>query len=90
MTSSPNYLGGKYGGWYDGCRGYATRDGKWIALPLGAIGNLLVYRESHVKAAGFDEFPKDLAGFLKLCKALKAKGTPAGFALGNAVGDGND
>src|SRR3546814_4045195 len=28
-------------------------------------------------------------GFLKLCKALHAKGTPAGMALGNAVGDGS-
>ena len=31
--------------------------------------------------------PKDLGGFLKLCQALKAKGTPSGFALGNATGD---
>ena len=30
-----------------------------------------------------------MAGFLKLCQALKAKGTPAGFALGNATGDSN-
>ena len=34
-------------------------------------------------------FPKDTDGFLKLCKALKDKGTPAGFALGNATGDAN-
>ena len=47
----------------------------------------MVYRESMVKAAGFDTFPKDTAGFLKLCKALKAKGTPGGLALGNATGD---
>ena len=50
---------------------------------------MMVYRESHVKAAGFNSFPKDTDGFLKLCKALKAKGTPGGFALGNATGDGN-
>ncbi len=49
----------------------------------------MVYRESHMKAAGFDSFPKDTDGFLKLCKALKEKGTPPGFALGNATGDGN-
>ena len=24
------YLGNKYGGWYDGPKGYATRDGKFI------------------------------------------------------------
>ena len=33
------------------------------------------------------EFPSDMPGFLKLCQALKAKNTPAGFALGNATGD---
>jgi multiple sugar transport system substrate-binding protein len=33
MTDVANYLGGKYGGWYDVCRKYGTRDGKWIALP---------------------------------------------------------
>src|SRR5258705_450381 len=49
----------------------------------------LVHRVSHMKAAGFDTFPKDLAGFLKLCQGLKAKGTPSGFALGNATGDAN-
>ena len=49
---------------------------------------MIVYRESMVKAAGFDTFPKDTDGFLKLMKALHAKGTPGGMALGNATGDG--
>ena len=56
---------------------------------MGASGSCMVYRESHMKAAGFDTFPKDMPGFLKLCQALKAKGTPPGFALGNATGDAN-
>ncbi len=90
LTELGTYLGGKYGGWYDGLKGYATREGKFIALPLAAIGNAICYRDSHVKAAGFSEFPKDTAGFLELCKALKAKGTPAGFPHGKAVGDGNN
>ena len=85
-----DYLGNKYGGWYDGLKGYASRDGQFIAMPLAAIGNAVCYRESHMKAAGFSEFPKDTAGFLELCKALKAKGTPAGFPHGKAVGDGNN
>ncbi len=63
---------------------------QFIAMPLAAIGNAVCYRESHMKAAGFSEFPKDTAGFLELCKALKAKGTPAGFPHGKAVGDGNN
>jgi multiple sugar transport system substrate-binding protein len=49
----------------------------------------MVYRESHMKAAGFATFPRDTDGFLQLCKGLKEKGTPPGFALGNATGDGN-
>ncbi len=40
-------------------------------------------------AAGFDEFPKDLAGYLKLCQGLKKVGKPPGFALGHATGDAN-
>lgn len=90
VTPLANYLGGKYGGWYPGLEGYAKRDGKFIALPLAAIGNAIIYRDSHMKAAGFSEFPKDTKGFLELCKALQAKGTPAGFAHGKAVGDGNN
>ena len=84
-----NYLGGKYGGWYDVCKDYCTDNGKWIAVPMGCAGNAIVHRLSHIKQVGFNEFPKDTDGFLKLCKALKEKGTPAGFALGNATGDAN-
>ncbi|WP_137134057.1 ABC transporter substrate-binding protein [Rhizobium sp. FKY42] len=90
LTELGTYLDGKYGGFYDGVKGYATREGKFIAMPLTAIGNAVVYRDSHVKAAGFSEFPKDTKGFLELAKALKAKGTPAGFPHGKAVGDGNN
>jgi len=89
LTDLANYLGAKYGGWYETCVRYGTKDGRWIGLPLGCAGIALVYRESQVKAAGFARVPNDTAGFLKLCQALHAKGTPPGFALGNAVGDGN-
>src|SRR5471030_3069472 len=57
VSDVANYLGGKYGGWYDVCRKYGTRNGKWIGLPLGIIGNALVYRDRQVKAAGFDGIP---------------------------------
>lgn len=90
VSDLANYLGNKYGGWYDVCRKYGMHQGKWIAIPLGVVSNAIVYRESQVKAAGFDGIPKDTAGFLKLCQALKAKNTPCGFALGKAVGDGNN
>ena len=52
-------------------------DKKWVAIMMGAAGNAIVYRESAIKAAGFDAVPRDMAGFLKLCQALKAKGTPS-------------
>ena len=48
---------------------------------------MMVYRQSQLKAAGFDSFPKNNEDFLKLYKALKEKGTPGGMALGNATGD---
>ena len=87
VTDLANYLGNKYGGWYPLARSYGMNNNRWIAIMMGAAGNAIVYRDSAVKAAGFDTVPRDMAGFLKLCQALKAKGTPAGFALGNATGD---
>ena len=90
VTDVCTYLGGKYGGFYPVCDPYLRPDGKkWIGVPLGVAGVCMVYRQSHMKAAGFDAFPKDTDGFLKLCKALKEKGTPPAFALGNATGDAN-
>ena len=90
VTDLANALGSKYGGWYDGPKSYATNGGKFVGLPLAAIGNAICYRKSWVKDAGFSEFPKDTASFLELCKALKAKGHPAGFTHGHGVGDGNN
>ena len=89
LNDVADYLGKKYGGWYPVAETYGKRGNQWIGLPLGCAGATMVHRISHMKAAGFDTFPKDTDGFLKLCKALKEKNTPAGFALGNAVGDGS-
>jgi multiple sugar transport system substrate-binding protein len=89
LTDLGEYLDKKYGGWYDVCRKFGMRDGKWIAIPLGAAGARIVYRISTLKEAGFDEWPSDLGGMLKASQALAAKGKPGGLALGNAVGDGN-
>src|SRR5438132_5070760 len=66
VTDVCNYLGGKYGGWYDVCKAYCTHRGKWNAVPMGCAGNALVYRISAPKAAGVDSVPKDLPGFPKL------------------------
>ncbi len=87
LTDVADYLGRKYGGWYDACRHYCMLDRRWISLPVAVIAYCMVYRESMVRAAGHSSIPRDLQGFLKLCQALKARGTPAGFALGNSSGD---
>ena len=84
-----NYLDKKYEGWYDVAKKFSTRGRNQISVVLGSPGSKMVYRKSHLAAAGFNSFPNDFPGLLECCKALKAKGTPAGFALGNAVGDAN-
>jgi multiple sugar transport system substrate-binding protein len=91
LTDVADYLDKKYGGWLTLAQRYGKRNksASWIGLPFGASGGPLVYRKSLVNAAGFEKVPEDHAGFLTLCQKLKAAGKPAGFALGNAVGDGN-
>lgn len=89
LTDLATYLGNKYGGWYEAPKRYGMRDGKWIGLPVGAAGNCVVYRKSWLNEAGFETMPRDTDGFLKACTAMAKKGHPTGFALGNAVGDGN-
>jgi len=89
VTDVADYLGNKYGGWFEVCPQYCTHKGRWIAIPTGAAGGEMVFRKSMLHAAGFEAFPEDLSGFLKLCQALKAKTQPPGFALGHATGDAN-
>jgi multiple sugar transport system substrate-binding protein len=89
MSDVAGYLGGKYGGWAPSGLAYGQKEGKWICVPVALTGSLINYRISAMEKAGFKEFPKDTAAFLELCKALKAKNTPAGFALGHASGDAN-
>ena len=91
VTDVAEYLGKKYGGWHTLPEIYGKKRGtnNWIAIPMGGTGGPAVYRKSWVKQAGFDKFPTDHAGFLKLAQELKKIGHPCGFALGNAVGDAN-
>src|SRR5438067_7969511 len=82
VTDLALYLDKKYGGWYDSVKAYVRPDGKkWIALGLGCAGSMQVYRQSMLKAAGIEAFPKNTDDFLKMCQALHAKGTPGGLAL---------
>ncbi len=89
MTDVATYLGGKYGGWVESAQQYGKSGDKWIAIPVCYSGNLINYRLAASKKAGFSEFPKTTDAFLEYAKAMKAQGTPGGFALGHASGDGN-
>ena len=91
LTDVAEYLGRRYGGWLALAQRYGKRHGtnNWIGLPFGSSGGPLVYRKSAVNAAGYERPPEDHAGYLDLLRKLKTAGKPAGFALGNAVGDGN-
>ncbi len=89
VSDVAGYLGKKYGGWVPTAETYGKSKGKWIAIPVAYNGNVINFRQSMIEKAGFKEVPKDTAGFLELMKALKAKSTPGGFALGRASGDGN-
>jgi multiple sugar transport system substrate-binding protein len=91
LSDLAEYLGKRYGGWTFLGEKYGKKVGtnNWIGIPFGGSTGPIVYRKSAIKDAGFDKVPDDHAEFLKLCQALKKINKPAGFALGNAVGDGN-
>ena len=91
LSDVAEYLGKRYGGWMAVGEKYGKRHGtnNWIGLPFGGTAGPLVWRKTAVQAVGLEKPPADLPGFLDLCRKLKAAGKPAGFALGNAVGDGN-
>ena len=91
LSDIAEYLGKRYGGWSFLGEKYGKRDktNNWIGIPFGGSTGPIVYRRAAVKEAGFDKIPNDLGEFLKLCRALQKNGKPSGFALGNAVGDGN-
>jgi multiple sugar transport system substrate-binding protein len=91
LTDIAEYLGTKYRGWLPLAERYGKRHGtnNWIGLPFGASGGPLVWRKSALNEVGFQAPPDDHAGFLDLCRKLRGINKPSGFALGNAVGDGN-
>ena len=89
LTELADQLGSEHGGWVDTAVAYGKSGDKWIAIPVAYNGNMINYRQSALKEAGFDGVPGDTAGFLELAKKLKEIGKPMGMALGHATGDGN-
>ena len=89
VSDVADYLGKKYGGWVESAIKYGHEGNKWICIPVCYSGALMNYRIEASKKAGFSQFPDKLDSFLEYTKAMKAQGTPGGFALGHASGDGN-
>src|SRR6478736_7564678 len=91
LTDVADYLGKRYGGWLPLAQRYGKKNKSpiWIGLPFGATAGPVIYRKSILQSVGFDKVPDDHAGILDLCQKLQKAGKPAGFALGNAKGDGN-
>jgi multiple sugar transport system substrate-binding protein len=89
VTDVADYLGKKYGGWVESAVKYGKSGNKWICIPVCYSGALMNYRIEASKKAGFSKFPDKADAFLEYAKAMKAQGTPGGFALGHASGDGN-
>jgi multiple sugar transport system substrate-binding protein len=91
MSDLADYLGAKYGGWFNLAELYGRKWGTkdWISLPMGGSTGPSVYRVSWLKEVGYDKIPNDTQGFLEMCQKLKKAGHPAGFSLGHALGDAN-
>jgi multiple sugar transport system substrate-binding protein len=91
LTDLCDYLGTKYGGWYELSQLYGKKwkTNDWIGLPIGGGTGPVVYRKSWVQAAGYDQIPNDLNDFLTLCQKLQKNGHPFGMSLGHALGDAN-
>jgi multiple sugar transport system substrate-binding protein len=90
VSDVAQHLGDKYGPWYQVCIDYGTQNGRWICIPIFAVGSLMNYRISWMHQAGFDAFPTTTDGLLKLCQGLKRIDHPAGFSFGHAVNDANN
>ncbi len=91
VSDIAEYLGRQYGGWMSLAERFGKRTGtnNWIAVPVGGSGGPMIYRQSAIREAGFQSVPTNHDDFLRLCQAMRRINKPAGFALGNAVGDGN-
>jgi multiple sugar transport system substrate-binding protein len=90
VSDVAEYLGKKYGGWVPSAIAFLKGKGdKWIGLSVAYAGNVMNYRKSSLKQAGFSRVPATTDEFLEYAKATKKNNRPSGFALGRAPGDGN-
>jgi multiple sugar transport system substrate-binding protein len=79
--------GEQQGGWYEAGKEAVYVHGKWKAIPLGNIGQLMNYRMDWFHEVGFDKFPETWEELLEAGIKLNEKGHPFGFELGHGFGD---
>jgi len=82
-------LGKQLKGWTNIGRDIGFVGKVWKAVPWGIIPIAVVYRSDWLKEVGYNTFPDTYAEIPVMAKKLKDKGHPVGFALGRAIGDGN-
>jgi multiple sugar transport system substrate-binding protein len=82
-------LGKELKGWTNIAKDISVVGGAWKAVPWGIIPIAITYRTDWLKEVGYTSFPDTYDEMLVMSKKLKDKGHPVGFALGRAIGDGN-
>ncbi len=82
-------LGKDLKGWTNIAKDIAIVGKTWKAVPWGIIPICITYRSDWCKEVGYARFPDTYEEMLAMGKKLKDKGHPMGFALGRAIGDGN-
>lgn len=91
VSSVCNDLAKRFGGYYTAAEEACKVKGKWLSVPRFFAPHAINYRTDLFKKAGITALPKTYDELLAAGKALvDAKLPPVGFALGHAVGDGND
>jgi multiple sugar transport system substrate-binding protein len=80
-------VGSAQGGFYGAFESACVVGGRWLAVPHGLGANVITYRRSWHADAGVTDFPKTWDAWLKVGRALKARGKPVGQALGHSFSD---
>jgi multiple sugar transport system substrate-binding protein len=82
-------LGKELKGWTNIAKDISVVGKTWKSVPWAIIPICITYRSDWCKEVGYAKFPDTYDEMLVMSKKLKDKGHPVGFALGRAIGDGN-
>ena len=82
-------IGKEQGSYWDLCKANAFVGKQWLAVPYGALANIMNYREDWLKEAGYSKFPDTYEELREVGKKLKAAGHPVGQCFGHSVNDPN-